>query len=85
MILLEVANPRHHVTNHHARNRPRATNSGQRFPPRLIIGTSDASRSFLASMAPGGAPILDVVACDRSAEGDHPILPTVDASDIDDL
>jgi hypothetical protein len=36
-------------------------------------------------MAPGGAPILDVVACDRSAEGDHPILPTVDASDIDDL
>jgi len=50
------------------------------------IGRFSLLRDHLASLRdPGGAPLYDVVARDRAARGDDPVLATLDASDIAEL
>ena len=50
------------------------------------IGRFSLLRDHLASLRDDrGAPLYDVVARDRSAGGDDPVLSTLDASDVDQL
>jgi hypothetical protein len=50
------------------------------------IGRFALLRDHLASLRDRrGAPVFEVTARDRSAEGDDPVLSTLDASDVDEL
>jgi hypothetical protein len=50
------------------------------------IGRFSLLRDHLASLTdPSGAPLYEVIARDRSANGGDPVLSTIDRSDIDEL